>query len=299
MTNSDSKINDVTDTALWIAAYRAKETKKKDALFQDPYAALLIGDTGDLIATRTQGSRYTAWSVVIRTKIIDDFILELISKNIDTVINLGAGLDTRPYRLPLPINFRWIEVDFPKIIHHKEYILKNMIPNCHLQRFAIDLSNSILRDQFFDRVSAGSKNVLILTEGVIPYLSNEDVFSLATKLHQYDNFLYWITEYYSPLILQFLRTPKRLKQMEKAPFLFYPENWFEFFKATGWSETETKYFGVESSALGRTPPTPGWLKNEHLQISKEQRDEVNYFLGYSILKKVCAKASTCPSKSRL
>ena len=115
-----SKFKDVTDTALWIAAYRAEESMRNDALFKDPYASLLIGDTGTILAKRTQGSRYTAWSVIIRTLIIDKFILDLIPNDIDTVINLGAGLDTRPYRLGLPKNLRWIEIDFPTIIKLKK-----------------------------------------------------------------------------------------------------------------------------------------------------------------------------------
>lgn len=279
---SNAEINDVTDTALWVAAYRAEETERKDALFQDSFASLLVGSLGTLIATRTQGSRYTAWSVVIRTCIIDKFILDLISKKIDTVINLGAGLDTRPYRLDLPENTRWIEVDFPKIIDHKEEKLKNEIPKCHLERIKLDLSNTIERNKFLTKISAESKNVLILTEGVVPYLSNEDVKSLAEALYQHENFRYWVTEYYSPEILQFLRTPKRLKQMRNAPFLFYPENWFGFFKNAGWKEFETKYFGVESEKLGRTPPTPGWLKSDVELESESKKNSVKYFLGYTI-----------------
>jgi methyltransferase (TIGR00027 family) len=268
----NAEINDVTDTAIWVAAYRAEESARKDALFKDPYAQLLIGSMGATLASRTQGSRYTAWSVVIRTCIIDKFILDLISKNIDTVINLGAGLDTRPYRLNLPSNLRWIEVDFPKIIDHKEEKLRDEIPKCHLERSKIDLSNAPERDLFFDKVSNESKNVLILTEGLVPYLSNEDVKSLAESLHQHKNFRYWVTEYYSPEILEFLRTPKRIKQMKNAPFLFYPKNWFGFFNDAGWSEAETKYFGVESEKMGRTPP----------KDNEANRKSVQYYLGYTI-----------------
>jgi methyltransferase (TIGR00027 family) len=279
MDMSQAEINDVTDTAIWIAAYRAEESARKDALFKDPFASLLMGEMGELIATRTQGSRYTAWSVVIRTYIIDKFILDLISnKKIDTVLNLGAGLDTRPYRLSLPESLNWIEVDFPKIIDHKFEKLKSVTPICKLTRVKLDLSIASARDLFFEKVASESKNVLIITEGVIPYLSNSDVESLVSSLKKQENFTHWITEYYSPEILKFLRTPKRLQQMRNAPFLFYPDDWFGFFKNLGWSELETKYFGIESEKLGRTPPTPGWLKND-----KDQIETVKKFLGYSIL----------------
>lgn len=275
-----NEIQDVTDTAIWIAAYRAEESARTDALFKDPFASLLIGPDGLKVATRTQGSRYTAWSVVIRTLIIDQFILDLIATGIDTVINLGAGLDTRPYRLLLPKTLRWIEVDFPKIITLKNEKLKDETSKCSLERIGLDLSIKEERNNFFKKIASESKRSLILSEGVVPYLTNEDVKSLAASLFQYKNFEYWITEYYSPEILDFLRTPKRLKQMINSPFQFYPDNWFEFFKNTGWIEKETKYFGIESEKYGRTPPTPSWLKADLANTIK--KNSIKYYLGYTI-----------------
>lgn len=273
-----AEISDVTDTALWVAAYRAQESERKDALFKDPFASLLIGDLGTKIAIRTQGSRYTAWSVIIRTFIIDRFILKLLTEHsIDTVLNLGAGMDTRPYRLDLPSSLRWIEVDFPKIIEHKEKKLIQETPKCNIERHSMDLSVSSEREIFLNQISNESKNVLVLTEGVIPYLSNEEAKEMAQSLYQKKNFNFWITEYYSPEILQFLRTPKRIEQMKNAPFLFYPKDWFQFFRDCGWQELETKYFGVESEKIGRTPPIPGWLKND-----PDKKSSINYFLGYII-----------------
>lgn len=277
------EISDVTDTALWVAAYRAEESQRKDALFKDPYATLLLGEAGSKVAIRTQGSRYTSWSVVIRTHIIDQFFNKLLKDNsIDTVLNLGAGLDTRPYRLDISSSLRWIEVDFPKIIDLKNERLKSVNPKCLLERHSIDLSVESLRDSFLDKISQESKSVLVMTEGVIPYLTNEDAKSLALSLHKHSNFNYWITEYYSPEILKFLRTPKRLKQMQNAPFLFYPDDWFLFFKGNGWDQSETKYFGVESEKIGRTPPTPGWIKND----PEKSIEDTKEFLGYSILKRI-------------
>ena len=281
---SQAEIKDVTDTALWVAAYRASEGLRKDALFKDPFASILIGEKGELIATRTQGSRYTAWSVVIRTHIIDKFIMELLPQEIDTVINLGAGLDTRPYRLDMPAHLRWIEVDFPKIIELKNNKLKNQKAKCRLERLSFDLSDETIRNNFLSKISQESNNVLIITEGVVPYLSNEDAKSLADALFKHDNFRYWITEYYSPEILKFLRTPKRLEQMKNSPFLFYPDNWFDFFAKSGWKEISTKYFGVESNKLGRTPPTPGWMKNANL--STVELNSVKYYLGYSLYQNI-------------
>ncbi len=280
---SKNEIKDITDTALWIAAYRAEESNRKDALFSDPLAQVLIGDFGAALATYTQGSRFTSWSVVIRTLIVDQFILNLINLGVDTILNLGAGLDTRPYRLPIGPDIKWIEIDFPQLINRKNNLLQTFKPNCHLERIALDLTSDNLRQSLFRDVSSKSKKVLILTEGVIPYLSNHDVRLLAQELHSFYNFEYWITEYYSPEILSFLRTPKRIKQMKNAPFLFYPDHWFNFFLEQGWKEEMTKYFGIESEKIGRTPPTPGWLKQK--ENSKQLEELVKFYLGYTIYSK--------------
>ena len=121
---SSSQIEHVTDTALWVAVYRATETKRPDALFQDPFAELLVGSRGKDIENQmnqaTNIIQFLSWSVVMRTCVIDQLILEQIKEGIDTVVNLGAGLDTRPYRLNLPSSLRWIEIDFPHMIKYKE-----------------------------------------------------------------------------------------------------------------------------------------------------------------------------------
>ena len=47
---STSPISNVSDTARWVAVYRARESARPDALFHDPYAELLAGERGRAIA---------------------------------------------------------------------------------------------------------------------------------------------------------------------------------------------------------------------------------------------------------
>src|ERR1035441_2690519 len=115
MSDGKISIDHVSDTALWVAYYRAKESKRPDALFHDPLAEVLLGDRGKKIADHMKTiGRYTEWSVISRTVIIDQFITKLIAAGVDIVLNLGAGLDTRPYRMNLPSTLRWFEVDYPQ-----------------------------------------------------------------------------------------------------------------------------------------------------------------------------------------
>jgi hypothetical protein len=96
-------IEHVSDTAFWVARHRANESARPDALFHDPLAARLAGERGAEIARTLPNAHMTGWAVVMRTLIIDELILSAIAQGVDTVVNLGAGLDTRPYRMALPM----------------------------------------------------------------------------------------------------------------------------------------------------------------------------------------------------
>ena len=161
----ETAIRDVSDTSFWVAHYRALETERSDALFKDILAKKLVGERGKIISdSMGKMSRYTAWSVVSRTVIIDRFILELIANGVDAVVNLGAGLDTRPYRMNLPKDFEWIEIDHANIIDHKNKLLSSERPQCKLTRLAVDLADSEKRKSTLNEIAVGAKKVLILTE---------------------------------------------------------------------------------------------------------------------------------------
>src|SRR5580698_5407285 len=109
-------ITHVSDTARWTALYRATESTRADALFNDPLAERLAGEQGRAIVANTPVTSRNGWWLVARTKIIDDAIAEAIANGCDRVLNLAAGLDTRPYRLDLPADLQWIEADLPDLL---------------------------------------------------------------------------------------------------------------------------------------------------------------------------------------
>jgi O-methyltransferase involved in polyketide biosynthesis len=65
------------------------------------------------------------------------------------VVNLAAGLDTRPYRLKLSPSLKWIEVDLPAMIDYKEEILATEKPVCVLERFRVNLADVAARRELF------------------------------------------------------------------------------------------------------------------------------------------------------
>src|SRR5690242_18856990 len=142
-------IQHISDTSLWIAAYRAQESARPDAVFNDPLAGRLAGNRGLQMVAATPHTKIMSFAMAMRTSAIDRLIHLAISQGVDTVINLGAGLDTRPYRMQLPSNLKWIEVDFTHIIDYKTDLLKEVKPVCNLQRISSDLSIQMERLELF------------------------------------------------------------------------------------------------------------------------------------------------------
>ncbi|MEV9370130.1 class I SAM-dependent methyltransferase, partial [Klebsiella pneumoniae] len=92
------------------------------------------------------------------------------------------GLDTRPYRLDLPPSLPWIEADLAEMIDAKESALADERPRCDLTRVGVDLCEAAARGRFLDQSLAGRGNALVLCEGLLMYLEEEVVRSLACDL---------------------------------------------------------------------------------------------------------------------
>jgi methyltransferase (TIGR00027 family) len=160
-------ISNVSDTARWMAAYRAMESARADALFYDGLADRLAGEQGRAIVAAAPRMLRNSWPIVARTKVIDDILSEAIGQGCDRVLNLAAGLDTRPYRLDLSSDFTWVEADLPGLLSEKERLLAGERPRCQLTRRAVDLADPVARDAFLDEALTGATKALVLTEGLL------------------------------------------------------------------------------------------------------------------------------------
>lgn len=246
----------VSKTAVWMAIFRAMETERPDALFRDPLARRLAGEGSRGIARILKWLRGPAWSVVIRTHIIDTFVRDLVAQGVDTVVNLGAGLDARPYRLELPSTLRWIEVDFSNVIKLKEERLRGEIPRCRLERLELDLSDTAARARVFSEIAATSRKVLVLTEGVTPYFTAEQVAALAADLRAHEPFRFWVVDCLSSEALRHARRGAILRVLLKGtPVRFAPDDWLDFFAQRGWKAEATHRLDDASRNAGR--PVPG------------------------------------------
>src|SRR5690242_11026442 len=214
------------------------ESERPDALFRDPHARRLAGERGERIVASMRRGRAWAWPMIVRTAVLDELILRTLEpERVDVVLNLAAGLDTRPYRLPLPAALRWVEADFPDVIAYKQEQLRGERPVCRLEHVGIDLTDVAARRALFGRIGAAARQVLVVSEGLLIYLTPAQVAELAADLATPGSFRHWLTD---------LASPRLLKMMEKnwgravaagnAPFLFAPAEGTGFFQPHGWHE---------------------------------------------------------------
>jgi methyltransferase (TIGR00027 family) len=249
----ESSITHVSDTALWVATYRATESERPDALFRDPLARVLAAERGKKIAEAISYQKIMAWVMVVRTVAIDELIQHAIALGADTVVNLGTGLDTRPYRMTLPASLRWIEIDFPQMIQYKSEKLESETPVCKLERVSADLSDIPLRRTIFDRIGADSRKVLLITEGVIPYITSSDAESLSRDLFAVPTFKYWIQDYRQGGYHRWI-SPKIKRMLKDAPFRFDATDSLGFFQKQGWRIFENRLTADEAERIKRPLP---------------------------------------------
>jgi methyltransferase (TIGR00027 family) len=235
--SDNDDLRNISDTARWVAIYRAIESERPDAVFHDPFARRLAGERGERIAETMAFANRNAWSFVARTVAFDRFIEDSLARGADMVVNLAAGLDTRPYRMALPSNLPWIEVDLPDLLAYKIAVLANETPRCRLERVALDLANVAERRDLFNRVSQQANRVLVVTEGLIVYLSKQEAVSLAEDLAGTATFHRWALDMVSPALMQMMQKSGALRNLEQAgaPLKFAPDEGPAFFERHGWT----------------------------------------------------------------
>jgi methyltransferase (TIGR00027 family) len=267
--SDDALIRNVSDTARLVAVDRAVETERPDALFRDPFARRLAGDRGVRIAKSNPlgaGKSGIGWPIITRTYLIDQLIQAHVAQGGDAVINLAAGLDTRPYRMDVPSSLQWIEVDLPEILAHKEEVLRGEKPVCALERVRLDLSDVPARRGLFARLSRQSRNALVITEGLVVYLTSDEVARLAQDLATQPSFRFWILDMVSPKLLATLQKRMTSNLKEAAPFKFAPEEGPAFFTKFGWSVIEANSLLRAAARVHRLPfyLVPfSWLPDSH------------------------------------
>jgi methyltransferase (TIGR00027 family) len=172
----------VGSTALFVAAARALEARKPDALAVDPYAEVFCravgGQWADIVDGKAPESRLlTEWGSYFvdfqgaRTRYFDNYFVRAADTGVRQIVLLAAGLDSRAYRLPWPRDTVVFELDQPRVLDFKREVLAEHgdQPTAQRREIAVDLRDDWVRallDSGFDP----AKPAAFLAEGLLIYL---------------------------------------------------------------------------------------------------------------------------------
>jgi O-methyltransferase involved in polyketide biosynthesis len=189
--------------------------------------------------------------------------------DVDTVLNLGCGLDARPYRLDLPRSLHWIDLDSPTVLAYKARKLAPHAPVCALDFVAADLSNADDFDHVLDATAARAARVLVITEGVLVYQTPARVRSLAAQLRQRPELLVWICDVVSPQGVRLMEIGAAASPASAGvPLQFVTPDARKFFRRCGWETAELRSCFDEGTRLQRFEPVRkqlAGLPDEHVQ----------------------------------
>ncbi len=193
MSLSHGEITHVSDTALMVAACRALESECPDGFVHDPFAARLAGERGMAMLRGIPRPEMMRFGIGVRSHFMDELLLEaLASKTIATVLSVGCGLDTRPWRLELQPDLRWIEVDFADMLDYKDALMSAETPQCRRERLTADVNDAAQRRTIY--AAAGRAPALMVTEGLLMYLPAGTVEALAAEAGQESGIAQWMSD---------------------------------------------------------------------------------------------------------
>jgi methyltransferase (TIGR00027 family) len=203
LVRTDGDSWDITEsvgaTALGVAAARAAETARPNALIRDEYAYLLTASAGPAWAQMASGDDdwlrdderarqlhdmardYQA----VRTHYFDAYFKAAVRAGTRQVVILAAGLDSRAYRLDWSAGTTVFEIDQPKVLEYKTSTLDahGAVPKARRVPVAVDLRDdwpSALITAGFDP----TQPTAWLAEGLLPYLpgdAQDRLFDLVTE----------------------------------------------------------------------------------------------------------------------
>ncbi|QFZ72157.1 SAM-dependent methyltransferase [Streptomyces fagopyri] len=192
MTDEQERVqpSGVWATAVGVARVRALESERKNALFRDPLAqAFATADglwpssppPGDEAARRRRLG--VAFSIVIRTKFLDDLLQKASASGVRQVVLLGAGMDSRAFRMGWPEGTGVFEVDTAAPLAFKASVLQHerAVPRCERITVAVDL-----REDWPGALAAAGHDPAVPTvwiaEGLLIYLPADAVELLLARI---------------------------------------------------------------------------------------------------------------------
>ena len=162
------QIQGVSETMLQTLHARAAYSKQKNAKFHDDKAVEIVSRM-DYDFSFAGDDALMSNGVIARTILLDRMVGDFIRKNPNaTVINIACGMDTRAYRLKIGSTVRWYNIDLPETIEVRRRFLEE---NGHISMIA----KSAMDERWADEIEEEKGRVLVIIEGLVMYLSEQDV----------------------------------------------------------------------------------------------------------------------------
>jgi methyltransferase (TIGR00027 family) len=258
----------IAHTALIVAAKRAIEQSHPHPLFHDPYAALLAQTEVDALLQRWQReadaqqvslsqvtlkrTRYIA----VRTRFFDDCLVSALAMFPYQVVILGAGLDTRAFRLTWPAGVSVYESDRPEVLDYKIRMLHDVPLQCQHHLIPADLADPHhpWRDRLLSEGFQPAVPTFWLLEGVVMYLTRAEADALLQRVTE-------LSAANSILAMDGVRcgsiqAGQRAKQADRGRVIRHwqfgcdqPQDWLA---THGW-QAEVKQPGMINQGFGRYP----------------------------------------------
>ena len=160
-------------------------------LFEDPYSEKFLSPfykfwvilmhspqiLNFLIKWREKLTPGVIGGILCRTRYIDDVLSNAIKEGVGTVVNLGAGMDTRALRIPGIENIKYFELDFPELQKAKRAYIDKKIGElpANVSLVPVDFNSQDLGEELKKAGYALSSKTLFIWEGVTQYISREAV----------------------------------------------------------------------------------------------------------------------------
>lgn len=144
-------------------------------------------------------------SVPSRAKQLDVWTREFLAKHSDaTVLHLGCGLDSRVFRVDPPASVRWYELDHPEVIELRQLLFPAR-DGCRY------IACSVTDPGWIDDLPTDSP-VLVVAEGLLGYLAEDDVHRLLARLTSHFHSGEIVFDACSRLGLRFVRNHSSLQK---------------------------------------------------------------------------------------
>jgi methyltransferase (TIGR00027 family) len=183
----------LSSTAYGVAFLRAMENilPEETRLFNDPYSEKLLPPIYKffvdimrapkiwkfLVNIREKSTPGVIGGIICRTRYIDEVLINAVKEGVETVVNLGAGADSRAFRIPGIESIPYFELDHPEVLKFKRSIINKKLGGLpsNMSLVPIDFNNQDLGEELKKAGYDLSSNTFFIWEGVTQYISKDAI----------------------------------------------------------------------------------------------------------------------------